>query len=186
MFEPFVLFSVSSIVIFFIAIILKRKLFVSAIVATEFILSNGLIEFLFDIEIISSLLFAINYTISGLLSAIVALLISLSFIKNPVSKSAVIVAVLYFLHGCYSFVIMIESTPLNYSYPFDVVGLYNNIEDINNTFCVLILIATGFSVVGGNGKRLYDFFNFRGNYAGSNKYMLFSVKSRNNNSFDEA
>jgi hypothetical protein len=185
MFDLFVINSSVAVALFIVSFVRGKGMIVPAIVASEFVFSNGLVESLLKLERTGGLFFYMNYTLTGLFSLLIAAFIAIYFTVMNVSKSAVIVSVLYFLYGVFNFLIVVESLPINNSYPFDIVGLYNYIQYINNTFCVLILIATGYGVVGGNGKRIRNFFNLRSSYAGGNKFMLFNREGCGKNGDDE-
>jgi len=184
--ELYVVNSSIAVIIFLFAFIRGKEMVVPAIVASEFIFSNGIVEALITLDKTGGLFFYANYTIAGLVSVLIAAFIATYFVIMEISRSAVIVSVLYFLYGIFAFLVVIESMPFDGGYPLELVGLYNHIEYINNTFCVLILTVTGFSVVGGNGNRIRNSFNMLSGNAGGYKFMLFSGEGRRQNSNDEA
>ena len=175
-----------SVFIFMIALLRGREMVIPAIVASEFIFSGGLVSTLVGLDSSGGLLFYANYTITGLLSVLIAVFIAAYFLIMEISRSAAIISVLYFLYGCFAFLIVVESIPLNGSYPFELIGLYNYIEFINSSFCVLILLVTGFNVVGGNGFRIRNFFNMRSGNAGGDQYVLFNRQGCGENSNNKA
>lgn len=175
-----------SVFIFMIAFLRGREMVIPAIVASEFVFSGGLVSTLASMDSSGGLLFYANYTITGLLSVLIAAFIAAYFLIMEISRSAAIISVLYFLYGCFAFLIVIESMPISGNYPFEIVGLYNYIEFINSSFCVLILLVTGFNVVGGNGIRIRNFFNMRSGNAGGNQSMLFDREGCGDNSNNEA
>ena len=153
---------IAALIILFLSIILKRDPWIPAIVATEFLASNSAVEALINMGKEGGMIFYLNYTFASLISLAVAACVAIYCLTSKPSKSYALVAVLYFIYGLFGFFVIIESLPLGGSYPFEIIGIYSNIEVINNTFCALILGATGYGAVGKHGTGVRNNIRFSG------------------------